>query len=103
MEKIVNYGRLLFAVAIAAFGIQDLICARLGLAVRGIPWFPQDQFSEHLTGVALLAAGLSIAFNIRARLTAVLLGVLFLLSVLLFETPLVAAQPLSVGRADSFL
>src|ERR1700679_1535304 len=75
MGKIVKYGRLVFAFAIMAFGMQNLICARLGLAVRGVPWFPQDPFPAYLPGIALLAAGLSIAANIAARLTAVMLGI----------------------------
>lgn len=44
MEKIVQRSWLLFGIAITAFGVENLICARLGLAVRGVPWFPGNPF-----------------------------------------------------------
>ena len=37
MEKVLSRGQLLFAVAIGAFGVENLICARFGLGVRGVP------------------------------------------------------------------
>ena len=40
MDKILKQGRLLFAVALP-FGVENLICARFGLPVRGVPWFPE--------------------------------------------------------------
>jgi len=89
--------RLLFGIAIMAFGVQNLICARLGLAVRGVPWFPGNPYWAYLTGIALFVAGLCIVTNIRARLTAILLGMLFLLYVLLFEISGVIANPMSVS------
>jgi uncharacterized membrane protein len=102
MDNIVKPGRLLFAVAIMAFGVENLICARMGLAVRGVPWFPINSFSAYLTGIALLVAGLSIAVGVRVRTTATLLGILFLLYVLLFEIPMVVAKPMSVSARTVF-
>jgi hypothetical protein len=102
MENIIPTGQLLFGIAIAAFGVEDLICARLGLTVPGVPWFPGNPFLAFLTGIVLLAAGLSISANIRARLTATLLGILFLFYVLLLEVPQVAAAPMSVGIRTVF-
>jgi hypothetical protein len=54
------------------------------------------------TGIALLAAGLSIATNVRARLMAILLGILFLLYALLLEVSLVAVRPMSVSVRTVF-
>ena len=93
MEKILTRGQLLFGIAIEAFGVENLICARFGLSVRGVPWFPGNPFLACLTGIALLAAGLSLAVNVQARLTAALLGILYLLYVVLLELPKVAAKP----------
>jgi len=87
----------LFGIAMMASAVEDLICARLGLKVRGVPWFPGNSFWAYLTGIALLAAGLSIVTNIRARLTAALLGILFLCYVVLFEIAAVIANPLNVS------
>lgn len=67
MEKIITKGQLVFGAAISVFGVENLICARLGLTVRGVPWFPANPYWGYLTGMALLVAGLSIAANVRAR------------------------------------
>jgi uncharacterized membrane protein YphA (DoxX/SURF4 family) len=96
MEKIVKHGQLLFAAAVMASGAEHLICARFGLAGRYIiPWVPGNSFLAYPIGIALLAAGLSIATNRRARLSAFLLGFVFLLCVLLIWVPRAAARPLS--------
>ena len=104
MEMIVKQGRYLFAVSIAAFGIENLVCARSSdpfLPV--IPWVPSHWWLAYLTGIALLAASVCITANIRARVAAVLLGVLFLLCDLLLQIPRVAALPWDVGvRTGAF-
>lgn len=103
MEKILSKGQVLFGIAITVFGIEDLICAHLGLTVRGVPWFPVNSFLACLTGIALIVAGLSIVANIRARLTATLLGILFLLHALLLEASKVIAKPGNMGIRTVFL
>jgi len=102
METIFRKGQFLFGIAIAALGVENLICARLGLSVRGVPWFPGNPFLACLTGIVLLAAGLSIAANVRARLTAALLGILFLLYVPLLEAPKVIAKPMNMSVRTVF-
>jgi len=98
LEKIVKQGQLLFAIAVMASGAEQLICAGFGLAVRYIiPWVPGNPFLAYVTGLALLAAGVSIATDRRARLSAFLLGFLFLLFVLLYWVPRVVESPLSVS------
>jgi hypothetical protein len=52
MERIIQIGRFLFGIAIAAFGVENLICARLGLMedigfgkiIDVIPWVPPNAF-----------------------------------------------------------
>jgi uncharacterized membrane protein YphA (DoxX/SURF4 family) len=97
MEKIVTKGQVLFAIAIAAFGIQNLVFTRLGLAVRGVPWFPENHLLGYLAGLALLAAGISLASNQKARFTAILLGIVFLLLVFFTQITKVAASALDLG------
>jgi uncharacterized membrane protein YphA (DoxX/SURF4 family) len=98
MEKIFTLGRLLFAVAITAFGVEHLLRAYFEQEVAFfIAWVPGNPFLAYLTGIAVLAADLSIAANIRARLAAILLGILFLLCVLLLFVPSVAAHPFGVS------
>ena len=98
MEKIVKQGQLLFAVALMASGAEQLICAYFGTPARFIiPWVPGNPLLVYLVGLALLAGGLSIATNRRARLSAFLLGFLFLLCVLLLWAPKAVARPLNAS------
>src|SRR5579863_10510271 len=79
MDIIVRQGRLVFAIAIAAFGIENIICARSNdpfLPV--IPWVPSYPWLGYLTGFALLAAAVCIAARFRERMAAILLGFFFL-------------------------
>jgi hypothetical protein len=97
MDQIIKQGRLLFAIAVMAFGAENLICARFGLAVVPvIPWVTRPLFA-YLVGIALLAAGLSIATNFKAQLATILLGIVFLLCALAFTLPKAIASPLDLG------
>ncbi|MGO9123917.1 MAG: hypothetical protein ACLP6G_03430 [Terriglobales bacterium] len=102
MQILITKGRLLFGLAIAAFGVENFFCVHLGLQVRGVPWFPESPWLGYLIGIALLAAGLSIVANIRARCAAVLLGILLLLLDLLIEAPRVAAKPMGISVRTVF-
>jgi uncharacterized membrane protein YphA (DoxX/SURF4 family) len=98
IDDIVRHGRLVFAIAILAFGVENLVCAHSAPDVMHVmPFVPGIPFLAYLTGLVLLAAGLAIAANRHARLAAVLLGILFLLCVLLFQVKDVAAHPADVG------
>jgi hypothetical protein len=44
----------------------------------------------------------SILFNLKARLTAILLGILFLIYTLFFELPMVVARPMDLGVRSVF-
>jgi uncharacterized membrane protein YphA (DoxX/SURF4 family) len=102
MNKIISKGQLIFGIAIGAYGAEDLICARLGLSVGGVPWFPLSAFWGYVTGVPLIAAGISIMFNLQARMTATFLGILFFCYVLISELPQVIAMPRSIGTRTVF-
>ncbi len=98
METIVKQGRYLFAISIAAFGVENLVCARSrDPFLPVIPWVPSYPWLAYLTGILLIAASVCIAARIGARLAALLLGVLFLLCDLLLQIPRVAALPWDVG------
>jgi uncharacterized membrane protein YphA (DoxX/SURF4 family) len=104
MNRIVEQGRLVFAVAIAAFGIENLICAHTkDPFVPVIPWVPSDPWLAYPTGIALLLAAVCIAFRFKERLAAILLGVLFLACDLVLQLRQVVAAPLDVGiRTTAF-
>ena len=102
MRMIIQQGRVLYGTAIMVFGVENLICARLALTVRGVPWFPSNSTLGYITGLVLIAAGLSIVSNIRARETSILLSLLFLVYVVLIEAPRVAAEPMDLGVRTVF-
>jgi uncharacterized membrane protein len=102
MEKIVKQGRVLLAVAIVAFGIENLICTYLKLTVRGVPWYPHNPFLGYVAGAVFITAGVCIAISIRTRLTAMLMGILFLFCTLLLELPVMVARPMDLGIRSVF-
>lgn len=98
MGKIVEQGRLIFAISVIAFGVLHFIWANFGEAVVPvIPWPPGYPWAAYLMGIALLATGVSIAINVKSREAAASLGILLLLSVLILHVPKMAAHPLDLG------
>jgi hypothetical protein len=93
LDKILSRGQLIFGLAIAAFGVENLIFAYLILAVRGVPWFPANPVLGYLVGLALLLAGVNLMFNVQARWTGTLLAVFFLSLVLCSQIAAVVALP----------
>jgi uncharacterized membrane protein YphA (DoxX/SURF4 family) len=82
------------------FGIQHFIFANFAAGL-GPPWSPRHPFWTYFTGVALVAAGVSIATKKQARLAAILLGVMFFRRWLLFHVPRLAAHPHHPGEWTS--
>jgi len=88
---VVILGRLLFAFAMVVFGVQHFMYA--GFVASVVPsWIPGPLAWTYLTGVAMIAAGLSLAVGTMARLSGFLLGIMFLLWVALLHAPRVAAH-----------
>jgi hypothetical protein len=104
MKWLVDRGRIVFAIAIAAFGIENLVCAHSsGPFLPVIPWVPSYPWLAYLTGLALLAAAICIATHFHERFTAILLGALFLLCDFLLQLPKVIAAPMDVSiRTTAF-
>jgi uncharacterized membrane protein YphA (DoxX/SURF4 family) len=97
MEALFKQGRLIFAFCIAAFGVENLVCAHTSDAMMPvIPWVVGAP-AAYLTGIALIAASACIAVRYKARLAAALLGILFLLFDVLLQIARVVAKPLDVG------
>jgi uncharacterized membrane protein len=92
MDRLLGLGRFLFAIAMAGFGVQYLVYGRyLGGLPPVPPWAPGGAWGAYLTGAVLIAAGVSILANWKARFSATVLGLLFLLCVLLLHTERLSA------------
>jgi uncharacterized membrane protein len=92
-------GRLFFAVAMAAFGIQQLVSGELVRLAPPLPaWMPWHPFWAYVTGALLLAAGAAIALRIGARWAAAALGVMLLFDIVVLHLPKALANA-GVGAA----
>ncbi len=87
-----SVGRCLFAITLTVFGIQHLLYARF-VATLVPSWIPGHLFWAYAVGIAFIAATLSIATNIKARLAATLLGIMFFLWVFILHLPRVVSAP----------
>jgi uncharacterized membrane protein YphA (DoxX/SURF4 family) len=108
MNEIVIRGRIFFAIAIVALGVQHLLCGWFRLfdgrnflgetPFDGTPWVPAYPWLAYLTGVVLLIAGFCLIANIRPRTMATLLGILFLFFVIVLE----ASRLVRLGARTAF-
>jgi uncharacterized membrane protein len=91
IEKLSKFGVLLFAFTLIIFGGQHFQFAKF-IAFLIPAWMPVHLFLAYFTGVAMIATGLSIAFNVLAKLSSLLLAAMFFLWVVLLHAPRVAAK-----------
>lgn len=98
MEKIIARGRILFAIAITALGVENLVCAHVREVVLPVlPWLPPHAILGYATGIALIVPSLCIAAGIRPRSAAILLGIFLLVCVLVLLVPRAAAHPFDLS------
>jgi hypothetical protein len=93
LNWLIGSGRYLFAASMIVFGVDHYIV--FNLIVGLIPsWIPGGGwFWTHVTALAFIAAGLSIAFRWLDRCAAALLGMMFMLWVLVLHGPRVLSYP----------
>ncbi|HEV3219331.1 MAG TPA: hypothetical protein VGZ48_06140 [Candidatus Acidoferrales bacterium] len=87
------FGRYIFAISLLVFGIDHYISrARVSSLVPA--WIPgSGMFWTYFTGIAFIAAGMSIATGILARWGAFMIGLMFLLWFLVLHSPRVVKLP----------
>ena len=86
-----NLGRYLFAITLTVFGVQHLLYARFVATI--VPsWIPGRLFWAYAVGVVFIAATLSLVTNIKARLAATLLGIMFFTWVFILHLPRVVSS-----------
>jgi len=98
MENLTFFGRMLFAIAVMAFGIEHFAFGHALTALILIPdTTPAFSLWVYSLGLVLLGAGVCIAAEIRTQLIATLLGILFLILYLIFHFPREIANPKDPG------
>lgn len=85
-------GRILFAFSLPVFGVLHFVYHDYVAFVQP-SWIPWHQFWGYFVGIAFFCAALSILFNVKARLTSMLLGIMFGIWVVILHAPRVVASP----------
>jgi len=90
-------GRCFFGTAMVVFGVENVLHPQY---VPGVPlnklmpgWIPGHVVWALLTGAVLVIGGLAILFNRRARVAAVVVGMMYLVLVLLVYLPMEVVHP----------
>ena len=94
MKKLTRVAQIVFGIPWLVFGAQHLMFADF---VAGLvpAYFPARLFWAYLTGAAMIAAGISLIANVKARLAAALLGAMLIGFILLIHIPKLAGGDLS--------
>ena len=93
-DKLILFGPVFYGAPLAAFGTEHFTLTPL-IASFVPKWIPWRYFWAYFVGACFIAAGLSLATKIQARLAASLLGLTFFLFVVLMDAPGWARQPYS--------
>lgn len=89
-RRVAVLARVAFGLSFIAFGASHFIYT--GYVESVIPaWIPAHRFFAYFTGVAHIAAGISLVSGIRVRLSTTLLAIMFACWVLVLHVPRVAA------------
>jgi uncharacterized membrane protein len=98
-----SLGRLFFAIGLIAWGVQHLVAG--DFVTRVVPswptWMPGRAMWAYLVGAVLIAIGLAIILEIKAREAAVTFGVLAFASFALLHLPIAARDGLFGGSWTS--
>lgn len=93
MNKTFQLGRYLFAISMMAFGLMHFMFSNFVTGLLPVPtWIPGRLSLAYFTSVVLLAAGTGIVANKWAQQSAILLGFMWFLCVLLLHIPKLAAM-----------
>ena len=99
-SSIARYGRFVFALTLPVFGVLHFVYR--GYVASVIPsWIPAPDAWALITGVAFIAAGLSLLSGVQARLASSLLGAMFVIWVVILHTPRALAASPSRGEWTS--
>jgi len=91
-DKLILFGPLFYVVPLAAFGTEHFTLTKL-IASLVPKWIPWHMFWAYFVGACFIAAALSLASKIQARLSSSLLALTFFLFVALMDAPFWARHP----------
>ncbi len=92
LDKLLLFGPLFYAGPLAAFGTEHFTLNQVIASI--VPsWIPWHTFWAYFVGVCFIAAALSLASGICARLAATLVAVTFFLFVVLMDVPAWVQDP----------
>ena len=87
-----SFGKFLYGIPMVVFGIQHFMYAPF-IATLIPTWLPGDYFLAYITGLALVAAGISIIFEWMNRWSSLCLGSMITLFIAILHVPAVMANP----------
>ena len=92
LDKWIELGPVFVAAPLAVFATEHFVAARAMAQIVPV-WMPARLFWAYFVGCALIAAASSLVAMKFVRLSATLLGVMFLLFVLMLELPFAITHP----------
>src|SRR5580704_1637468 len=92
LDKLILFGPPFYGAPLAAFGTEHFTLGA-GMVAMVPAWIPWHLFWVYLVGGCFIAAGISLATGIHARLAAILLGLTFFLFAALMDAPAWAQDP----------
>lgn len=91
-NKLIVLGKFPLAIMVFLFGIDHFIYVQYVASL--VPsWIPGHIFWTYFAGAALVAAGVGIILNLKARLAATMLGVMLFIWVIILHIPRAVADP----------
>lgn len=94
LEKLIPLGPFFFCLTMVLYGIcHFLYTAPISTLVPN--WIPGHMFWTYFAGAALIGLGIAIVFRLRLRLSAMLLGSIILIWLIILHIPFAIADPFS--------
>lgn len=92
LEKLIPLGPIFFAIMIVLYGYAHFLYTKF-IAPLVPHWIPGAMFWTYFAGAALMCAGIAIMFRFRLKLTAMLLGIMILIWLIILHMPMAFADP----------